>query len=209
MPQSPHRADVTTFGRVALGQWYTRTCSSRRARHADHPTPGGLLHHLLTLTSQRRLFSSALADRRRPLLLSEAGYPLLPGLSSRNGRSQFPRGGTGAPLPATDRSTAFQTAKVSIFSRSAPLFERKSAAPAFSPHHQRLSNAAFMPFKITHRPLKNQHLRFLKVTPARLSVPVFALARQQFRLHKPLFSRWPAIGLRSANQWSWRIKLIK
>lgn len=40
-----------TFGRAALKRWYTRTCSLRLARPDDHPSAGGLLHHLLTLTS--------------------------------------------------------------------------------------------------------------------------------------------------------------
>ncbi|WP_337387687.1 hypothetical protein, partial [Prevotella sp.] len=50
----------------------------------DHPPAGGLLHHLLTLTAHkaRRLFSSTDTCRRRQLLFSEVGFPVLPGLSS-------------------------------------------------------------------------------------------------------------------------------
>lgn len=42
------------FGRAALRRRFTRTCSPQMARPADHPTAGGLLHRLLTLTRRCR-----------------------------------------------------------------------------------------------------------------------------------------------------------
>ena len=36
--------------RDALKRWYTWTCSPQMAQPDDHPSAGGLLHHLLTLT---------------------------------------------------------------------------------------------------------------------------------------------------------------
>ncbi len=38
------------LGRATLRQRFTRTCSPQLAQPVDHPTTGGLLHHLLTLT---------------------------------------------------------------------------------------------------------------------------------------------------------------
>jgi len=66
------------------------------AQPDDHPSAGGLLHHLLTLTPQtvRRLFSSAFTYRRRQLLLSEVERPMLPGLSSRVSKDASGRAGT-------------------------------------------------------------------------------------------------------------------
>ena len=103
--ESPHGSSVlpsiVVLGRAALRRWYTRTCSPQPAQPSDHPLTGGLLHHLLTLTSPplfpptrgrirgaRRLFSSAVTYCHQYLLLSEVRRPMLPGLSSRAVRHQ-------------------------------------------------------------------------------------------------------------------------
>ena len=39
------------IGRAALNLRFTRAYSSQMTQHSDHPLSGGLLHHLLTLTS--------------------------------------------------------------------------------------------------------------------------------------------------------------
>ena len=38
------------LGRTTLRRWFTWTCSSQMEQPDDHPSAGGLLHHLLTLT---------------------------------------------------------------------------------------------------------------------------------------------------------------
>ena len=46
----PSAVEPESVGRATLRRRFTWTCSSRWAQPADHPTAGGLLHHLLTLT---------------------------------------------------------------------------------------------------------------------------------------------------------------
>ena len=90
------------FGRTALNRWFTRTCSLQMEQPDDHPPAGGLLHHLLTLTSlPRRLFSSPVSCCHQQLALSPVERPVLPGLSSR------------APMDTSDRPwLCFQRAKL-------------------------------------------------------------------------------------------------
>ena len=73
------------LGRAALKRRFTRTCSLQDTRPVHHCTAGGLLPHLLTLTSERRrLFSSALLCLRRRLSVRKwnalrcPDFPLLP-----------------------------------------------------------------------------------------------------------------------------------
>ena len=40
---------IVLLGRAILRRWYTRTCSPQMEQPDDHPSTGGLLHHLLTL----------------------------------------------------------------------------------------------------------------------------------------------------------------
>jgi len=69
------------------------------AQPDDHPPAGGLLHHLLTLTMQAwRLFSSADTYCHQQLLLSEVGFPELPGLSSPIQANGSDRTGALSPL---------------------------------------------------------------------------------------------------------------
>ena len=53
--ESPRGSSVlpstVLLGRATLRRWYTWTCSPQSAQPNDHPLAGGLLHHLLTLTS--------------------------------------------------------------------------------------------------------------------------------------------------------------
>ena len=55
--ESPHGWSIlpsivclATLGRTALRRWYTWTCSPQMEQHDCRQPPGGLLHHLLTLT---------------------------------------------------------------------------------------------------------------------------------------------------------------
>ena len=110
---SPHGSSIlpSDVSMLSGGKRFTRTCSLRMARPADHPTAGGLLHtpsHPYRGPDQmpfaRRSFSSAISCRHRQLPFSEAECPALPGLSSRTTK-----------VPATDRTATFQHAKVQQF----------------------------------------------------------------------------------------------
>jgi len=56
--ESPHGSSVLpsivtcVVGQATLRRWYTWTCSLQSTQPNDHPLAGGLLHHLLTLTSK-------------------------------------------------------------------------------------------------------------------------------------------------------------
>ena len=56
--ESPHSSSVlpsiVKIGRATLRRWFTRTCSPQQTQPDDHPSAGGLLHHLLTLTSPKQ-----------------------------------------------------------------------------------------------------------------------------------------------------------
>jgi hypothetical protein len=94
------------LGRAALKRQFTRTFNSRPAQPADHPTAGGLLPHLLTLTRHGvgRLFSSACGLPSRITSRWEAGCSVLPGLSSRTAR-----------VPTADGPTATRGQRYAYF----------------------------------------------------------------------------------------------
>ena len=75
------------LGGQPFWRWFTWTCSPQKAQPADHPTAGGLLHHLLTLATHKawRLFSSAflLLSPTASTFRSGASYAARTFLSSR------------------------------------------------------------------------------------------------------------------------------
>ena len=50
LKRSTLRRRLAPIGRATLSRRFTRTCSLQMEQHGCHQPPGGLLHHLLTLT---------------------------------------------------------------------------------------------------------------------------------------------------------------
>ena len=105
------------FGRTTLRQWYTRTCSLQTEQRDDHPSPGELLPHLLTLATSTK--------KACPCKYRGGGCFLLPAPAVADCWHFHQWSVLCCPdfplvsfwTPAADRSTAFKMQRYIFFSR--------------------------------------------------------------------------------------------